>query len=879
MDELLKEFINETRDLVEEASKTFLEIDKDPDNLELINELFRAIHTIKGSSGIFEFLSPLNKAVHIAEDVLDKARDGEIKLTSDIVDLYLDLLDQINEWLDEVEENEKLGEDAEDISKDFIEKFSSLLQGEVKQPIQKEGETVPTEDEISKEEEIKISWIEEIADQHRRDIYLSSKKENIIAVEYVPEEGCFFTGDDPILTVKTTPSLLWTKIRYDFPDDVESFDPFICKVNFYILTEADQDEIKEHYLYVEDQININEIPVSSLIFPSGEKIDPDIINGFLEEASSLIKEEKWMELVDRIDVALEIVGEGTYTASCLNWIKTIILSKKEDDFKFIPNFIEAIKTNKFSKTVINEPKVSENIKPKDITDRDIYLCIDLLNTQLKVLSSGEDKETEEGRLNSVRNVIKKIAVFLGKEDLTHLIEEAISNARSGDLSTLGDLISRIKEESGGDIEKKELVEEKVDVKKPETPKSARSIDKAVKAQHTEIKVLKVDKAKIDSLMELVSELVVAKNALPYLARRAEEVFGNREMGRDLKMQYGTINRICEELQNAVMQIRMVPVSHVFQRFPRLVRDLSKKLNKKINLKMEGEDTKADKTVVEDLAEPMVHLIRNSIDHGIESPGERKEKGKPEAGTIILRATQLDDQILIEVIDDGRGIDPEKVKKKAYEKGIISEEELERISDEKALQLILAPGFSTAEKVSELSGRGVGMDVVKTFVENLGGSINILSTKNRGTTVQIYLPLSMAVTRVLTVEVGGELFGVPIENVAETVKIEKNKIKFIKNKEVIVLRERIIPIYYLSKVLGIENSSSNEEEDEELAILILQVKNKDLGLVVDKFHEDIDIILKPLEGVMEKYTLYSGATLLGDGRVLLVINPKEIERWL
>jgi len=323
---------------------------------------------------------------------------------------------------------------------------------------------------------------------------------------------------------------------------------------------------------------------------------------------------------------------------------------------------------------------------------------------------------------------------------------------------------------------------------------------------------------------------------------------------------------------------MVPLSHVFQRFPRLVRDLSRKLNKKIELVLEGEDTKADKTVVEDLAEPLVHLIRNSIDHGIEPPDERKSLGKPEKGTITLRAIPLEDQVIIEVIDDGKGIDVEKVKQKAYEKGLITEEELDTISDHDALQYIFAPGLSTAEKISDLSGRGVGMDVVKNMVENVGGTIAVFSEKFKGTTVRINLPLSMAVTRILMVEVSKELFGFPIENVAETVKIPKDDIKFIKNKETIVLRDRLIPIYRLNNILGLDLSEHNTD-DEEVAILIMQLKNTEFGIVVDKFHEGIDIVLKPLEGIMSRYTLYSGATLLGDGRVLLVINPKELVKWL
>ncbi len=308
----------------------------------------------------------------------------------------------------------------------------------------------------------------------------------------------------------------------------------------------------------------------------------------------------------------------------------------------------------------------------------------------------------------------------------------------------------------------------------------------------------------------------------------------------------------------------------------------------MKLIIEGEDTRADKNVLEKMTDPLVHLVRNSLDHGIESPEERKTFGKPEEGHIILAAHQLDDQVVIEVKDDGRGIDVDKVKQKAYEKGIIDENALEKLSHEKALELIFAPGLSTAKKITDVSGRGVGMDVVRAMVEEVGGSVGIKSELGKGTTVTLSLPLSMAVTRILMVEVCREFFGIPIENVSETVKLPRSEIHKVKDKKVIVLRDRIIPIYNLTKILEIDKFKQNNDcsktkdqiyEEDEIAILILTLEKLEFGLIVDKFHEGIDIVLKPLEGAMQKFTIYSGATLLGDGRVLLILNPKELIKWL
>ena len=383
----------------------------------------------------------------------------------------------------------------------------------------------------------------------------------------------------------------------------------------------------------------------------------------------------------------------------------------------------------------------------------------------------------------------------------------------------------------------------------------------------------MDLERIDALMDLVGELVVAKNALPYLARRAEDVHGARELAREIKAQHAVIHRVTEALQAAVMQVRMIPLSHVFQRFPRLVRDLSRRLGKPIRLVVEGEEAEADKNVVEDLAEPLVHLLRNACDHGIEPPDEREAAGKPREGTVRLRAVAHDDHVVIEVSDDGRGMDPAVIRRKAYEKGVIGEQELESLDDQAALQLIFAPGFSTAERVSDVSGRGVGMDAVRAMVRRVGGEVRVHSVPGAGTTVRLVLPLSVAVSQVMIVEAGGQHFGVPVEAIRETVRVPAADIHRVKDREAVVLRDRLVPVHRLHRLLGLEEGERPEEE----ALLVVRVDGETAALVVDRFHEGVDVIQKPLEGVMAHFTIYAGTALLGDGRVLLVLNLRELLR--
>jgi two-component system chemotaxis sensor kinase CheA len=388
------------------------------------------------------------------------------------------------------------------------------------------------------------------------------------------------------------------------------------------------------------------------------------------------------------------------------------------------------------------------------------------------------------------------------------------------------------------------------------------------------KTLKVDQEKIDRLMNLIGEMVVAKNGLPYLANRAEAVFGVRELSREIKTQYAVINRIAEEMQDAIMQVRMLPVSFVFQRFPRLVRDISRKLGKEVNLVLEGEDTEADKNIIEALADPLIHIVRNSLDHGLELPDVRRAAGKPAVGQLVIRASQEAGRVIIDITDDGKGINPAVIKRKAYEKGLIDEAALERMSDQEAINLVFAAGFSTVDVVSDLSGRGVGMDVVRTAVERVNGTVSLESTQGQGTRLRLSLPLSMAVTNVMIIESDHQIFGIPMDMVVETVRIPRSNIHAIKNHQTAVLRGQIVPLRSLNELLATGKEQAANDEDE-LATLVIRIKGEPVGIVVDDFREVVDVILKPMAGILGGLPGYTGSALLGDGSVLMVLNLKEL----
>jgi two-component system chemotaxis sensor kinase CheA len=491
----------------------------------------------------------------------------------------------------------------------------------------------------------------------------------------------------------------------------------------------------------------------------------------------------------------------------------------------------------------------------------------LLAAQIDLLRVDASAEALEGRIAAAARTAANALRFAGRSDLSAIID-AKGAAALSDRSIEG-LIVALESTIVGALEGDNPASEVLD------PAAARRAADGPTSETTERlapRTLRVDQEKIDALMTMVGELVVAKNSLPFLARRAEQHFGVRELGVEIKDQYGVIDRIAQELQAAVMAVRMMPVGQVFQRFPRLVRDLSRKLGKEVDLVIEGEETEADKNVIETLFDPLLHMVRNSLDHGVETPDQRAACGKPRTATVRLSARHEGDQVVIEVIDDGRGIDPEAIKHKAYERGLLDEARLASISDEDATMLVFAAGFSTAETVSDVSGRGVGMDVVRNAVEKAGGRIALTSVKGKGAKVRLTLPLSMAVSRVMTVGLGDRLFGIPMDLIHGTVKTPRKDIVRIKSSEAFVLRDRIVPLVHLSRLLDLPDEP---EVADEVAVLVVRIDGQTIGLGVSAFGEGMEVILKPLGGVLANLPGYTGSALLGDGRVLLVLDLKEL----
>ena len=387
------------------------------------------------------------------------------------------------------------------------------------------------------------------------------------------------------------------------------------------------------------------------------------------------------------------------------------------------------------------------------------------------------------------------------------------------------------------------------------------------------RVLRVDEKKIDVLLNLASDLVVAKNSHALLASRIENELGRHTLARAVQQEHEAIERLSGEIHTAILQLRMVPVGQVLRLFPRLVRDMSQRLEKKAEFVTHGEATELDKTIADRLFEPLLHLLRNAIDHGIEGPAQRLAAGKAETATITVAASRIGDRFVLEVADDGRGIDPEVVRRKAIEGGTLPADDMRAMPVDQVINLIFAAGLSTATEVSDISGRGVGMNVVRTTIEQIGGRVSLSSAKGTGTTVRLDLPLSIAITRIMMVEIAGQVFGIPMDAVMETVRVPADRISRIKGNDGFVLRDQVVPICSLAELMDLPRSQ-RRVSDVRLLVL-MELGGRIVGVEVEAIRDRLDVVLKPLQGLLAEAPGYVGTTLLGDGKVLLVLNIKEI----
>jgi len=599
-----------------------------------------------------------------------------------------------------------------------------------------------------------------------------------------------------------------------------------------------------------------------------------------------------LELLNKIfRVAHTIKGSGSFLnldvlTRLTHHMEDILNKARKGELKITPDIMDVI-----LESVDMMKALLENIRDNgtDVTDDiDIEPVVAKLDaiSQGKDLSEAAPSEPKEQKEETVEvaeedELTEEDYANMSPEEIEAEIERLIQKRAEEDRARRE--AKKKQQQSGASdnsTENKETQEKKEDEKKPSTPAPAPKAEtksapkkeekKAVPAKKvsTVEQTIRVDVNRLDNLMNLIGELVLSKNRLIKIYNDVEERYEGEHFLDELNQVVSSISIVTTDLQIAVMKTRMLQIGKVFNKFPRVIRDLSRELGKKVNLIIKGEETELDKSIIEEIGDPLMHMIRNSVDHGIEPPEERVKLGKPEVGTVELKAYNEGNQIVIEIADDGKGMDPEVLKQKALEKGIISEKEADMMSDKEAFMLIFKAGFSTAAKVTNVSGRGVGMDVVKTNVEKLNGIIEVDSEPGKGSVFKIKIPLTLAIIQALLVSAQEELFAVPLANVIETVRITLEDISTVEGKSVLKLRDEVLPLVNMSDIFKIEKILGVNQY---LYVVVLGVGASKVGLIVDGLIGQEEIVIKSLGEYLKGIKGIAGATIRGDGKVTLIVD--------
>lgn len=841
MNPLLQQFLIEGRELIQEATEGLLALERDPADGDRLSVVFRAFHTLKGSSGLFD-LASMTSVLHAAEDRLAGLRAGGAAMDAGLIDVLLDCLDTTGRWLDGLEGGGALPLGAAEQASILIARLSGqAAKGDADADRATEGGPV-------RRDEAPFAGFGERELMAALERFLEAGPgAGIHGVSYTPDPRCFFNGDDPLRLMRELDGLV--ALRIVEPDSwppAAALDPFACMLAFRALVVGTGDGIRDTFRFVSDQVAISILEPESLIRIEGTPSDEPRLRALLPDLAGIRDGEGAKAMAAACAGLLRGVPEGSASASALRWLVWLLGRPG-----FRRPWLDAVLAS-----------LEARPDPGLHGGADAVRAL-ILEQRRLVVEEGCPEAEFEGRLGAAATVVANALLFEGRLEEAKEIEAA--HGRSIASGMAAPLVEAI-----------DLLGDGVRVRSaPSAERAAAEEVEERPGQQVSGRMLRVDEARIEALIALVGEMMAARNRLSWLARQAEGLDGAQDHARGLRDLDGALAHLSREMHGSIMRIRMLPVGRVFQRFPRLIRDLSRRLGKPVDIVIQGEETEADKTLVEALFEPLLHLVRNSLDHGIETVEERRAAGKRVPATLTLRAFREGDRIAIEVSDDGRGIDGDAIRRKAEASGLLGADELGAMGEEDILRLIFAPGFSTTQTVSDLSGRGIGMYAVRMAVEKAGGSVGLRSAKGEGTTVLLKLPPAAAVMQVLTVTAGGERFGIPLDAVIETVSLPRDRVSRIRRHDAFVLRERVVPLRRLRDLLGMD--AGPEELAPDARVLVVDVDGRAGGIEVDAFGETLSVVLKPMEGLLADISGYLGTTVLGDGRVLLVLDLKELLR--
>lgn len=775
-EEILQDFLVEAGEILEQLSEQLVRLEREPDDLKLLNTIFRGFHTVKGGAGFLK-LSALVEVCHLGENIFDKLRNQELRADAMIMDLVLQILDVVNVMFDEV----RGGAVPTSADESFLEALRACADGRMHAAAAAEVEHAP-----------------------------------VIVQAPVP-----------------SPAAIKEPIR-----------------------EPPKDTTKA---------------VTNPVSPA--------VTSFAASSSEEITDDEFERLLDEL--------HGTGNGPGKNDAAAVPPSVPPASPASSPaNNNSDISEDEFD-SLLNQLNASSSAKPVDnkaaggsdtITDDEFESLLDQLHGSNKgPTSTGSSSAAVPAASVHVSSVAvsSSSSDTISDNEFEALLDQlhgkgkapigAAASASTGPTASAAPVRA-----APAAVIRAEPRIERAEAK-PE-PRAEVKLDKPDPNAQQGDTTVRVDTKKLDDIMNMVGELVLVRNRLLVLAQAS----GSEDMTKAVQ----NLDVVTADLQTSVMQTRMQPIKKVFGRFPRVVRDLARSMKKEINLELVGEETDLDKNMVEALADPLVHLVRNAIDHGIEMPDERAAKGKDRVGKVVLSAAQEGDHILLSIRDDGRGMDPFVLKQKAVEKGLMDQEQADRLSETDAFNLIFMPGFSTKTEVSDISGRGVGMDVVKTRITQLNGALTIDSVVGRGSTIAIKLPLTLAILPTLMVMVNEQAFALPLASVNEIFHLDLTKTNVVDSQLTILVRGKALPLFYLDEwLLRSSYSSSRSGRRREGFVVLVQVGTQRVGFVVDALIGQQEVVIKPLGKSLQGTPGMAGATITSDGGIALILDiPALLKKY-
>ncbi len=881
---LLPDFIAETGEHLEEMESCLLQLESEPDNLDVLNDIFRSIHTIKGSAE-FVGLERVAELSHKLENVLDRLRQGEKTVNTEIVDTLIEAKDRIELLVKDLEQTQK---EKTEIS-DLLDRIKQVSGDAGEQESALKSQESNGEDYGEAGEELETTDASE--DKIKQVSGYGKERDEVPALKEPVDETDSETAES-LETIDESEN----KIQ-DESDGDEDYEEEYDKELFEIFLE----QLKESISFIKTQ--------TALMEDSDSKID--LFNKCADSISRLKSSANYMGYENLISIYDQWLSE-------IMKVQEGLMSGEDISTDFMSDYLNKI-LERFPLAEKEEVKEGGGSKDQEKEQSRVHDHQDLYDKLGAAFDSSmapnddcESDLTEEEMEEALFSGKKPDSMQLPLIESTHKADDETDDVEEmlfrRDESILQDqapteITEGEPEKSEKDIDlnlrseiddeeivQDEIVDQRKEDRRTEGRRTEdrRLFDRRKSDTSGVVKQsVRVDAGKIDSLMNQVGELVVSRAFFSQIFNEMRELqqhlkedvkLDQREMKpvRELafKLSEATVGlgRVTNELQEGVMKVRMLPISQLFNRYPRLVRDLVHDTDKQVQLEIRGEETELDKMIIEEISDPLIHIIRNAIDHGFETVNERKGLGKPKIGTLVLEAYHESNHIVIEITDDGKGLDAELIRTRAVEKKFFTKEEIDRMAEKELTRIVMMPGFSTAKKVTHTSGRGVGMDVVKKNIEKLNGTIEINSKSGKQMQIRMKIPLTLAIIPALLVRLGKEIFTIPLATVEETLRIFEHETSTIEGVEVIHLRDSTMPIFRLSELFGI--TPENQDENKSFVVIVSTGMQK-IGLVVDELMGQQEVVIKPLEDYLQENSGFSGATIIGDGQISLILDVYEL----